>query len=76
MPNLPSAAARSSTLALTNALLPYVIEIGAQGFERALAALPDLRRGTYVHRGHCARESLARAFGVPWEPPPAVEREE
>jgi alanine dehydrogenase len=73
IPNLPSAAARSATLALTNALLPYVVEIGTKGFERALAALPDLRRGTYIYRGRCARESLGRAFAIPWTIPPAAE---
>jgi len=70
VPNLPSAAARSATLALTNALLPYVLEVGAKGVEGALGTLPDLRRGTYLYRGRCARESLARAFQLPWEPPP------
>jgi len=63
VPNLPSAAARSSTLALTNALLPYLIAIAEKGFEQALASLPDLRRGTYLHEG-VVRESLARAFGL------------
>jgi alanine dehydrogenase len=70
VPNLPSVAARSSTLALTNAVLPYLLEIGRLGFDRAVAQLADLRRGTYLFRGRCARESLARAFGLPWEPPP------
>ena len=76
VPNLPSVAARSATLALTNALLPYLLELGAHGLGRALGALPDLRRGCYVHRGRCARESLARAFGLPFVPVPVVEPEE
>jgi alanine dehydrogenase len=71
VPNLPSAAARSATLALTNALLPYVLEVGEMGFDAAMASLPDLRRGTYLYRGRCTRESLARAFQVPWFPPPS-----
>jgi alanine dehydrogenase len=61
MPNLPSVAARTSTLALTNVLLPYLRAVAQQGLERALAELPDLRRGTYLHDGRCLRESLARA---------------
>jgi alanine dehydrogenase len=72
IPNLPSMAARSSTLALTNALLPYLLEVAQSGFERALEVLPDLARGTYLYRGRCARKSLARAFGVPWEPLPGA----
>jgi len=67
VPNLPSAAARSSTLALTNALLPYLAEVAGAGFDPALAARADLRRGTYLHGGRCLRESLARAFALPFE---------
>jgi len=65
VPNLTAAAARSSTLALTNAVLPYLQEVADHGFESALQAHPDLRRGVYLHGGRCARESLARAFGLP-----------
>jgi alanine dehydrogenase len=67
VPNLPSAAARSSTLALTNALLPYLLEVAGNGLERALERRPELRRGTYLSDGRCVRESLARAFDLPWE---------
>jgi len=76
VPNLPSVAARSATQALTNAVLPYLVEVAAAGFEPAAAALPELRRGTYLHRGHCARESLARAFGLPYVPLASVPERE
>lgn len=65
VPNLPSVAARSSTLALTNVLLPYLSAVAERGLETALQQLPELRRGTYLHQGRCLRESLARAFGLP-----------
>jgi alanine dehydrogenase len=68
VPNVPSVAARSATQALANALLPYIIEIAEQGFDRAVARRNDLRAGTYLYRGRCANETLARAFGVPFEP--------
>ncbi len=68
VPNLPSTAARSATLALTNALFPYLAEVAGSGLQRALAELPELRRGTYLDRGRLTRESLARAFGMPFEP--------
>jgi alanine dehydrogenase len=68
VPNLPSAAARSSTLALTNALLPYLLEVAGGGLDKALAARPELRRGTYVSGGRCVRESLARSFALPFTP--------
>jgi alanine dehydrogenase len=64
VPNLPSVAARSATQALTNALLPYLLEVAAAGFERCLESMPELRRGTYLHDGRCLKESLARTFGV------------
>jgi alanine dehydrogenase len=66
VPNLPSVAARSSTLALTNALLPYLLEVAGSGFEQASVALPDLGRGAYLYRGQCCKEGLAKAFGVPF----------
>lgn len=73
VPNLPSVAARSATLALTNTLLPYLVEVAGHGFERAIASLPDLGRGAYLYRGRCTRESLARAFGIPHQPLPSAE---
>jgi alanine dehydrogenase len=51
VPNLPSTAARTATHALTSAVLPYVARIADAGLERALAELPDLRRGVYLERG-------------------------
>jgi alanine dehydrogenase len=68
VPNLPSVAARSATLALTNAMLPYLEAVAEHGFERALSSVPELVRGTYLHRGLCTRESLARAFGLQYTP--------
>jgi alanine dehydrogenase len=70
VPNLPSAAARSSTQALTNAVLPYLEEVADLGLEAAVQAHRDLRRGLYLHAGGCARESLARSHDLPrvWLP--------
>ena len=70
VPNLPAAAARSSTLALTNAVLPYLLEVADKGLEEAVRAHADLRRGVYLHDGRCARQSLARAFALPVVPWP------
>jgi alanine dehydrogenase len=67
VPNLPSLAARASTQALTNSLLPYLLGVAGAGFEAAAATLPELGRGTYLYRGRACRESLARAFRVPCE---------
>ena len=65
VPNLPAAAARSATVALTNALLPYLMDIGRSGLERAVAASGELRKGLYLYRGDCAQASLARVLDLP-----------
>lgn len=67
VPNLPSVAARSATLALTNAQLPYLIEVARGGLDTAVEVLPELKRGVYLHRGRCVRDTLARALGLPLE---------
>jgi alanine dehydrogenase len=70
VPNLPSVAARSATMALTNALLPCLLAIVEKGFDRALAEAGGLQRGTYLYRGRCTKESLARGFGVAFDATP------
>ncbi|HET9316678.1 MAG TPA: alanine dehydrogenase [Vicinamibacteria bacterium] len=68
VPNLTSTAARSATLALTNAAMPYQEAVASQGLEAALETLPALRRGVYLRGGHIARLSLGKTFGL-LEPP-------
>ena len=68
VPNLPSTVARSSTQALANAIMPYLLQVADHGIEAALAESPEVRRGAYLHRGRCVSESLARTFGVEWQP--------
>jgi alanine dehydrogenase len=68
VPNLPSMAARSATLAFTNAILPYLLDVARLGIEEGLAQSAELRRGTYLHKGRCTSESLARALNLPWRP--------
>jgi len=66
VPNLPSTASRASTRALTNSILPYVVEIADKGFDRSVRENPGLRRGTYTYKGHSLRRGLAEDFGVPY----------
>jgi alanine dehydrogenase len=76
VPNLPSVAARSATLALTNAVLPYLSAVADAGFAPAAVALPEIARGTYFYRGRCVRASLARAFDLPLATLPETGTEE
>lgn len=73
IPNLPSGAARASTQALTNATLPYITAVADEGIDAALRGHAELARGTYLYRGRCANEGLARTFGAEWWRLPALE---
>lgn len=65
VPNLPSVAARSATLALTNTLLPYLSAIADKGFAEALRVTPELAVGTYMYQGNLVHGGLGRIFGKP-----------
>jgi len=66
VPNMPSNAARTATFALTNVLVPYVMDIGESGsINDALWTNTSLRAGTYVYRRHLTKKSLAALFGMP-----------
>ena len=66
LPNLPSAVARTATYALSNALVPYLLDIGEAGsINDALWSNVSLRTGTYVYRRHLTKKSLATMFGMP-----------
>lgn len=62
--NMPGAVPRTSTIALTNATLPYAVAIADQGWERALEADPALARGLNVHAGRLTNEAVAAAHGL------------
>jgi hypothetical protein len=49
--------------------LPYLQAVADGGIDAALRAYPELARGTYLYRGRCASESLARIFDVGWSAP-------
>jgi hypothetical protein len=42
-------------------------QIATLGLDEALAQVAGLRSGTYLYRGKCVQETLARVFGVPLE---------
>ena len=72
--NIPAAVPRTSTLALTNATLPYALQLAGLGWRRACAADPDLARGINVAGGSVTHPEVAQAFGMacaPIDPAPA-----
>lgn len=62
--NMPGAMPRTSTLALTNATLPYAIQLACKGWRRACAEDPDLGRGINVLGGRVVHPGVAEAFGM------------
>ena len=76
VPNLPSVAARSATLALTSVQLPYISAVARDGIAKAAIEHPRLARGVYLHQGACVHPSLARVHGLALNSrPPWVEGE-
>jgi alanine dehydrogenase len=66
--NMPGAVARTSTVALTNATLPYVLAIADHGWQKALGLDPHLRNGLNVLDGKITHEAVARALGREFVP--------
>lgn len=63
--NMPGGVARTSTLALTNATLPFVRQLANKGYRQALADNAHLRAGLNIHRGAVTHEAVARDLGYP-----------
>ena len=59
--NMPGAVARTSTLALNNATLPFIHKLALQGWREALLADPHLLNGLNVHRGRLTHGAVAEA---------------
>ncbi len=67
--NMPGAVARTSTFALTNATLPYVLKLADKGYRQALRDDPHFRMGLNIHRGDVTCESVAAALGYEYKDP-------
>jgi alanine dehydrogenase len=66
--NMPGAVPRTSTFALTNQTLPYVLALADQGPD-ALRRDHVLRPGLNTHEGRLTCAAVAQAFGLPWVTP-------
>jgi alanine dehydrogenase len=62
--NMPGAVPITSTYALTNATLPYVIELAERGVEDALESVPGLGGGLNVQAGEITHPAVAEALGM------------
>jgi alanine dehydrogenase len=66
--NMPGAVARTSALALTNATLPYAVEIANKGWKKAMQENPEIRKGANVIKGEITFKGVADAFGLKFTP--------
>src|SRR6185437_8759115 len=62
--NMPGAVARTSTFALNNATLPFLLALAEKGWRQALADDPHLRAGLNVYQGRITHPAVARALGI------------
>jgi alanine dehydrogenase len=62
--NIPGAVPFTSTLALTNATLPYAVKLANLGWEKACAQYPDLEKGLNIVKGKVVCQAVAETFGL------------
>ena len=66
--NMPGAVPRTSTMALTNATLPYALKIANSGYQKAMMENPAIARGMNVIKGHVVHKAVAESVGLPYTP--------
>lgn len=65
--NMPGAVPYTSTLALTNATLPYAIRLANQGWKKACQESLELRNGLNIIQGNVVYKAVADAFSLPYQ---------
>jgi alanine dehydrogenase len=65
---MPGAVSRTSTFALNNMTVPFVLALADKGFPRALAEDAHLRAGLNVHDGQLVHPAVANALGIDYMP--------
>jgi alanine dehydrogenase len=66
--NMPGGVARTSTFALTNATLPFALQLANKGARQAMLDDPHLLNGLNVHAGHITYEAVAKDLGYAYVP--------
>jgi alanine dehydrogenase len=72
--NMPGGVARTSTFALNNATLPFVLDLATKGYRAALLDDPHLMDGLNIYQGHITYEAVARDLGYTYVDPLTVLR--
>ncbi len=66
--NMPGAVPRTSSFALANATLPYIVKVADMGLDDALRGDPGLAKGLNLHQGHITYDAVADAFDLALRP--------
>jgi alanine dehydrogenase len=66
--NMPGAVPRTSTIALTNATLPYALDLANLGFVQAIKRDAALAKGVNVYAGYVTNQGVAKAHGLMYRP--------
>jgi alanine dehydrogenase len=66
--NMPAAVARTSTFALNNATLPFILALADKGWRQAMIDDPNLRAGLNVANGQITYPAVAHALHIPFKP--------
>ena len=67
--NIPGAVARTSTLALTSATLPYLVRVATHGVKNSAVIDPVLAKGLSTLAGHLVNQPVAKAHQLPFTDP-------
>ncbi len=66
--NMPGAVAKTSTIALTNATLPYALEIASKGWKKAMQDSNEIKLGANIINGKVTYKAVAAAFDLAYTP--------
>jgi alanine dehydrogenase len=66
--NMPGAVPRTSTLALTNATIPYALQIANKGYHQAIIENQALAKGVNVYKGSVTYKAVADSLGLTYVP--------
>jgi alanine dehydrogenase len=66
--NMPGAVGRTSTFALCNVTLPWVVHIAEKGIDSSISESKPLRESLNIHRGKVTNQAVALTFAMQFEP--------
>jgi alanine dehydrogenase len=67
--NMPGGVPRTSTLALNNATLPFLVKLANKGYQKALSEDKNFLAGLNVHKGQVTYKAVADVFGYEYADP-------